>query len=672
MKQFYFFIISLFSVCLLQAQDYKFGKVSKEEVQQKEHPTFDEANAAILFRKHRVYYEINKNTGISLVTNVHERIKIYNKDGFDWANKTISVYQNGSQRESVSDIKAYTYNIIDGKLVDEKLRKNGVFQEEASKYSLKTKFTMPAVTAGSVIEYKYTIKSPFVTSIDDVPLQFEIPVDRLEAEVKIPEFFGFKMHYNPRSPIIFPIDKSRESFRYNYTQKRRSGDHVSNTQYNQKSIDYILNVYNFQKDGIPPLKKEIYVDYLQNYAAYLRWELQYTKFPDSPVESYSRTWEHVAKSIYDDAGLKQEVNKTNFFDDDIDELLAGTQEQPAKLEKVYNYVKNRITWNDFIGFQAENGGKSAYKDGKGNTGDINLMLVSMLRYAGFDANPVLVSTKSHGIPFYPTRNGFNYVIAAVETQDNIVLLDATDKNVAIGELPERAMNWRGRIIREDGSSDWVDLMPSVKSQNTTILNMQFDEEMVLKGKSLSNINGLHAKKFRDSYVGLAENDYLQVLEKDKGNILISEIDISNENAIGQDIKQSYNFELRDAMEVINEKIYLRPMVFTALDENPFKGEERNYPIIFDFPSSETKVINFLIPDGYEVESLPESAIVKLKDGDGIFKFIVNFGGKFLRIESSLELNNIVYTSLDYEGLKNFYGHMVNKHSEAIVLSKAEK
>jgi len=655
---------------LLQAQDYKFGKVSEEEVLEKEHPQYKEANAAILYRKQRVYYEIQKNSGLSLVTEVHERIKIYNKEGFDWANKTISVYQNTSDQEDVGDIKGYTYNIVDGKLVDEKLRRNGIFEEEASKYRLKTKFTMPAVSEGSVIEYKYTIRSPFTTSIDDVPLQFEIPVNRLEAEVKIPEFYGFRMHYNPKSPIIFPIDKTRENFTYNYTQKTRGGRRVVKTDYSQESIDYMLDVYNFQRDDIPPLKKEIYVDYLQNYAAYLRWELQYTKFPNSTIENYSRTWEGVAKSIYNDAGLKQEVSKNNFFDKDIDELLSETKDNTSKIAKIFTYVKSKTTWNDFVGFQAENGIKSAYKDGTGNTGDINLLLISMLRYAGFDANPVLVSTKSHGTPIYPTRNGFNYVIAAIEDQGEVILLDATDKYAAIGELPERAMNWRGRIIREDGSSDWVNLMPKVKSENATMLNMQFDDEMVLKGKSVRNINGLHAKKFRDSYVRVAEKDYVQILEKDKGNIVISDVAISNEKAIGEDIKQTYNFELRDAMEVINGKIYFKPMVFAALNENPFKGEDRSYPIFFDFPSSNSKTINLLIPDGYEVESLPESAIVNLKNGAGVFKFVVALNGKFLRINSSLDMNNMVFTSLDYEGLKNFYGEMVNKHSEAIVLSKS--
>ena len=59
--------------------------------------------------------------------------------------------------------------------------------------------------------------------------------------------------------------------------------------------------------------------------------------------------------------------------------------------------------------------RKAYKDKTGNVAEINLMLTAMLRYAGINANPVLVSTRSNGIALFPNRTAFNYVIAAVET-----------------------------------------------------------------------------------------------------------------------------------------------------------------------------------------------------------------------------------------------------------------
>ena len=96
----------------------------------------------------------------------------------------------------------------------------------------------------------------------------------------------------------------------------------------------------------------------------------------------------------------------------------------------------------------------------------------MLRYAGLNANPILVSTRSNGIPLFPTTDGFNYVIAGIEVQDAVILLDATERNSFPNILPNRALNWMGRLVRKDGSSS------SVASQN----------------------KGLHpAKKFRQSH-----------------------------------------------------------------------------------------------------------------------------------------------------------------------------
>src|SRR5690606_20550935 len=111
MKNYTLLILLLWSCQLLPAQNYSFGKVSKEEVLETEHPLEKESNAAVLFRDYRVYYEGRANGGFILVTEVHERIKIYNKDGFDWANKEIFYYQNGSSRESIRNIKGYTYNV---------------------------------------------------------------------------------------------------------------------------------------------------------------------------------------------------------------------------------------------------------------------------------------------------------------------------------------------------------------------------------------------------------------------------------------------------------------------------------------------------------------------------------------------------------------------------------
>lgn len=669
MSRFYILFFCLLGVFTIQAQDFKFGKVSEEEVNEKVHPKYKEANAAVLYRSQSTYYEVNKTTGFTLVTDVHERVKIYNKDGFDWATKEISFYKNGVDREKITSIKGYTYNLENGKLEEEKLNKNGIFQEEVNDYYTTTKIAMPAIKEGSVIEYRYSLRSPFLTSIDEMPLQFDIPVNKVEASVRIPEFFGFKMHFNPKSPIYLNIAESRKNFTYKFTESQRSGQRVVQANFQNKKMQYLQNIYTLSEENIPPLQDDVFVDHLQNYAAYLRWELQYTKFPDSPIENFSQTWEGVTKTIYD-SGIDDELKRTNYFANDIDKLLDGVSDPAQKISTIYDFVRKKVKWNDLIGFQPEKGTRTAYKDGEGNTGDINLLLVSMLRYAGLNSNPVLLSTQSNGVPVFPTRNGFNYVVAGVEVPGDVILLDATDESATIGELPKHARNWQGRIIRERGSSAWVDLMPKQQSSNSQVLNLQFNPDLNLKGKSINVFTGLFAKSYRENYTGLEENNYLQLLEKDKGNIVISNLEVQNEKLIGKDIRQSYDFELIDAVENINDKIYLKPLVFNALEENPFKSDERFYPIFFDFPAIESKTVNILVPEGYKVESLPESSISEFKDGSGSFKFIATQNGNFLRIESEFNLNKTVFSTESYEDLKSFYEQMLDKHSEAIVFTKS--
>ncbi len=660
MQKFYFLAAFALLSIGAGAQNFRFGKVSVEEVEEKVHPVNKEADAAILYRSQNVYYDYNDLTGFTLVTDVHERIKIYTKEGFDWATKEISYYMNNRVKEEVTSIKGYTYNIKDGKLKEEKLRNNGIFEEEASDYRLITKLTLPAVQEGSVVEYKYTLRSPFVTSIDDTPLQSTIPLNRLEVKVSIPEYLVFRKYTNTKSPLHLPVSETTQQFRHT------SATSTSST----ATLSFMQNVYEIEAENIPALVEEDYVDYLHNYAAYLKWELTSTRFPNAMVENFSTNWEGVAKSIFDDGGFQKEVNRDGFFKKEVDGLISGVDAPLERAVLVYDFVKQKVKWNGYYGFTAERGGKAAFNKGEGNVGDINLLLTAMLKYAGLNASPVVVSTRSNGIPIYPTRKGFNYVISAIEMPNNqYILLDATDPHAAMGELPARARNWQGRIIREDATSEWVNLNPQVLSEEKTIISYELGKDMVMRGKSLTLHNGLFAKEYREKYWDLTEQSLLEDLEKGKGNIQLSEVKQENLKAVGTDVKESYEFELQQGADVINDKIYLKPFIFKALAENPFKAEERSYPIFFDFPLVRNKTVNVLIPEGYEVEALPESVITKINDGDGEFKFLVSQNGRYLRLEAQLNLNSIIFLPSQYSALKEFYAQMVEKQSEAIVLKK---
>ena len=85
-------ILFLFFSFFLTAQEFKLGKVSVAELEQKVHPKDTSAVAAILYKKGKSSIEYNDNDGFVLITQVEARIKIYKKEGYDWANQSVVYY----------------------------------------------------------------------------------------------------------------------------------------------------------------------------------------------------------------------------------------------------------------------------------------------------------------------------------------------------------------------------------------------------------------------------------------------------------------------------------------------------------------------------------------------------------------------------------------------------
>lgn len=68
-------------VCLKQtlvsSQDFKFGKVSQAALQEKYYPADSTADAAYLYKNKEISYFYNGDQGWKLITEVHERIKLF-------------------------------------------------------------------------------------------------------------------------------------------------------------------------------------------------------------------------------------------------------------------------------------------------------------------------------------------------------------------------------------------------------------------------------------------------------------------------------------------------------------------------------------------------------------------------------------------------------------------
>ncbi len=637
----------------ISAQNYKFGKVSKEELKEKFYPLDSTVDAAYLYKYRRSYFDWDSSAGwFQLVTEIHQRIKIYNKEGFDFANQEVVYYNPDSgKRERVTNIKGYTYNLEKGKITDEKLARSNIFKEKINKYNSKVKLTMPNVKEGSVVELRYKIYSPYATSIADVEFQKGIPIKKLKTQIEFPEYFKFNKTI--KGFLSVPM-----------TTSYKSG--------NVGSTNYSISVFNFEAENIEALKNdEPYVANVNNYRGGLKFELAQEDFVSigGDVNNYVTSWTNISKKIFKSSSFGSELNKTSYFKEEIENILKNAKTDTDKINSIFQFVKSKVKWNGFYGKYTEKGVRKAFKENTGNVADINLILTAMLRYAGLNADPVLVSSQGNGIPLFPTLKGFDYVISIVRFPDNsYVLLDATEFYSMPNILPARALNWQGRIVTKDGNSSWVKLTSPNPAIENNIIMAKISDDFLIEGQIRTKFDNLNALNYRKNNNHIKEEELISSYEE-KNNLELEEFKLLNEKDLSKSLIRNIKFLSEDLIEEINGKLYIEPLLFLSQHLNPFKLEERKFPVDFITTWKDVNRVSIQLPEGYTLEKLPEPMAIALPDNIGVFKFQVTTKGNRVDTLCILEFKKSLVTPQYYAALKDFYDKLVKKESEKIILTK---
>jgi hypothetical protein len=647
------------------AQKHELGTVTIDELKEKSHPQDSSAVASVLFEKGKTYFTYRQDEGFSLVTEVEVKIKIYKKEGYDYANKSVGFYVGSSSKEYVSFSKAVSYNLVNGQIEKTKLKSEGEFTENINKFSSRKKIAMPNVKEGTIVEYKYEIRSPFISTFPEWSFQSDIPVNYSEYQTLIPEYYGYNVY---RKGSIQPketknsVSKTLQLGEENLSQRANRAREYNTLNYTEEQVIYKL-------ENIPALKEEAFVNNIDNYRATVYHELSSTRLPQSVAEFYSTTWEDVTKKIYESDDFGFQLNKEDYFEEDIKNVVKDLENRDEKITAVLNYVQNRMNWNKFNSYSCDAGVKKAYQDKTGNSAEINLMLIAMLRHIGLDANPVLVSTRANGISIFPSRSAFNFVIASVTTDNGIVLLDATSKISSPNILPLYDLNWFGRMIRKDGTSELVDLMPKLVSDDVVNMLVSIDAEGQVSGKVREQYFDYAALNYRDRYLGLSKDSYLEKLEKRHEGLEVSDFELTNDKIINEPIIEKYSIKSNNLIEKIGDKIYFEPLLHFTQSENPFKQETREYPIDFAFPFKDKYMVNITLPQGYQVESMPKSASFAMANNYGSFNMSTSNTDTQIQVVVNFTINASIIPSEDYDTLKEFFKIVIDKQNEKVILKK---
>ncbi|WP_136481362.1 DUF3857 domain-containing protein [Cognatitamlana onchidii] len=604
------------------------------------------ANALVIFESGKSYVHRGE---YDLRTEKKIKIKILNKSGFDNANITIPLYNNERSREKVKDIFATTYNEIDGEIVRTKLKEENIFEEKYDENHTLIKFTLPNIKEGSVITYGYKIISPFMFKYHGWHFQGDLPKLYSEYNTSIPANWTYHIKLVGGKKLSVNESKiEKKCLEMSYGA----------------SADCSESIY-AMKD-IPAFIEEDYTTTRDNYLARIEYELESFQGMDGVIKHYTKTWKDVDKELRTDKEIGKQLKKTLDLEDYFDASLINEKDELKKAKAIYNFVQTNYKWNGAYNIFNDVSIKDLQKNKSGNVSSINILLHNLLKEANINVKPVLLSTRNNGFPttIYPVLYDYNYLIAQVTINNKDYLLDATDEYLSFGTIPFRCLNQYGRLIDFKNGSKWIDLKANTISRVFYNVTLDLQENDMTRGSVNSKITGYHALNLKKKYFS-NKNGYIEKLDGLNEDLEVTNLTIDCNNKTSPEFKESYTIEYFP--EDTGDNIYLNPFFITFFDENPFKLQERSYPIDFGYTDTYYYAVKLNLPEAYTIAEAPKDLKMMLPNNAGQFMLSSKQMGKALVLNLRISFKESIYPPEYYPYLKEFMNNIVDIQNNSLVV-----
>jgi Domain of Unknown Function with PDB structure (DUF3857)/Transglutaminase-like superfamily len=632
MKTFFICLLTLFCTSVTTAQKIpSFGKIDKADLLYKECSYDKDAAAEYLIDYGEVNYFFT-NSDFFNETKFRVRIKILKEKGVELANVRIPYYWK-SNRQSVGNIDGYTFNLDEkGEVVETKMEKKSVMTQKLNENVDMEVFTLPNVKVGSVIEYHYNISKKNYIELDDWVFQREYPVRYSEYNTAIPD--GLVFTYQVKRTL--PVKETTEG----------------------------RNVKRFIMTNIPGLDKEPYMSCAKDY--YQRVDFQLSSILNRPVNS---TWVQITEELLNEESFGDQLKKNILKNLPLATELKNLTTDKAKIQAVYSYVKKTVTWNGKNSIWCRDGVKAALEKNMGNSAEINLLVINLLRDAGITAYPILVSTRPNGKinTLYPFIYQFDNVYIYTEANGKAFILDATNPYNPDFMVPWDVQFTDGFLV-DIKNGQFISLSDTKhRFKINTFLQAEIDEQGMMKG-SANVLAYEYAKNQRLSTLNKGKEKYVtDYFKEPHPDFKIDSVALKNEKVDSLPLENMVTFQTQ--LNNSAEYYFVTPNLFTELEKNEFISDQRFTDIEFGYVQYYNIFGTIRFPNSMEPEELPKNIKMILPDTSIIMQRFMEKNENSISFRITLEIKRPTYYAEEYPDFKAFYSVLFDKLNEQIVFKK---
>lgn len=645
------FTIAINPLSAMQVQDW--GKVTDQEWEIETFPDDEDAHSIILFDVGESY--INKN--LSVVFSRHTRVKILDPEHSDFTDVRLSVHED-RKVQKLKKLEAQTHNLMpDGSTLISEVSGSEFYSEDSDERVV-TNFAFPAVEHGSIVEYKYEIHFGSPLGLPGWTFQDSSPTLHSEYSVMVPDFLSYRS-FSYGYEAFEPMNEEHEI----YDRMPRNLMAVKGK--NENSI------YRTVLKDAPAVRSESHISSLDNYKNRVRYQLIGYRDANNIYKSYMSTWDEIAEELMDSRKFGRAFSSRRAVRRVVEDEIAAAETDLDKAKALYEYVVSGIQWNEKFRMIPSDRAHKIIGERSGNSADKAITLISLLREAGLEADPVLVSTRPHGWVdwSYPELGAFNHVQVLLTIDDIVYLLEPLHKIIPFGSQFPASINGSGLLV-QNKSATILELDPTSDSSSQTSALLVLNPDGSVKTSVRTTFQGYDAiinrtlaEKMED------EKEFLEnTLLSDLPNPEIENTIMKNLEEPGEPFSVGVEMTNPQYATVVGDMIYLNPFIVERLESNPFTTPNRNYPVEFNYGTRSKYTATIMIPEEYEILEVPDNKIVKFSDSTA-HQFISEQNGNTLQLIVSHVTNDSLIETELYSDLREYYASMVDTYRQQIVLRK---
>jgi hypothetical protein len=627
-----------------------YGKIDNSDLLLKECEFDKDAEAYVLLDYGDVHYDI-VGEHFNIVTNRRTRIKILKDKGLDEANIKLHFYSE-SGYEEMRGISGVTFNIDNaGNVVTTKLEKSSVYIKKLTNQVSEVSFTMPDVKVGSVIEYKYTDTKKSIKDLDDWYFQKDIPMRISMYRILIPSVFRFATQLFAYQQIEQKNDVLNDNLIYH-------GNSIS-TRSEEKT--YVLK-------NVPALRDEPFMGAEKDYLQRIAFQLGRIIYSNGEVEEIQSTWPKLTEDLLANEDFGLQLKKNLPHTKSLDDSLKNVQDDYHRMILIHDYVRRNMNWNGRESIYSSDGIKSAWDKKSGSNAELNFILIDLLRDAGINAYPLLVSTKDNGTvnTIYPFLDQFNNTMTCVFIGDKKYILNAADKYNPAYLIPYDVLDNDAFIVDKDNGG-WIKLTNKKDTwRNVVTLFAEITPDALMKGNATVYSYG-YSKNPRVKKWVEDKTNFKDYFTKGFTAMKVENIKVENQDTDTLPLLQKLDFSL--PVNSSGEYKYFTLNLFQGLEKNPFIADDRKTDIDFNYPQSYTIVGKVTLPDGYEFDELPKSIKMIMPDSSITLQRLIQPGNGSIDFRISLDFFQSFYSANAYPLLQEFYKKLFTTLNEQIVIKK---